>query len=121
MSPSADRILLSLPHRKGYRYESEESFLFALMDPITKRSAADVLDSAWPWSVLERAFLLVQPEQDSFAVPTIAEVLFDFEKRFIALSVQMLRLTAGVPKEEPLTASNYDWLEKSFLKEEDQE
>lgn len=52
--------------------------------------------------------LSVTPAPDSLAMPTIAEVLFDFTNRPTQTFVRVPRAKAGVPREEPRMPARND-------------
>lgn len=82
-----------------------------MTDPITTRSAADVLGSAWPWSVFRRALQSVPPAPDRLAVPTVVGALFDFPNRSTQNSVPLPEVKAGWPMDEPRKVSKNDCYE----------
>lgn len=84
------------------------NFFFALTNQIKRRSAADVLCSAWVWKVQRRTMLPVASATDSFTVPTVAEAASDVAKWMKEMSMRMPRLMVGMEKKKQGTASKCD-------------
>lgn len=75
----------------------------AFTDAMKTRSAAYLLGSARPWSVLRSALLLVKMAPDSLAMQSMARAPLNFAVRLIEASVRLPRSKVGMSKQEPLT------------------
>lgn len=82
-----------------------------MTDPITTRSSAEVVESAWSRSVLRKALLAVMVAPDNLDASTIAAAPLDFASRLTQTSVRVLRSKAGMSKKEPRRALKNDFLD----------